>query len=215
MKIRALYYGVMCFVLTTVIVACRPRVEENATFLQDSAIFNNSGRGRAIANATGGDRAEIMRISDEMCYVRVDKDEGWAECQYLSIDEGAVYVDSSLSSGSSQNRNICTLTAYRSDAQPLMNRLGQLSQDVSLRDINSLRSTLSQLDSLQGEVNRLPCKSTFPLKHETLEYAVKHTRDAVAYAQEGEYVRANQALDRAIINVERFNDWSLDVSPNR
>ena len=70
---------------------------------------------------------------------------------------------------------------------------------------------MARRTSLSSRIDRVRCKDTFPLKHETLEYSAKHFIDALDYILAGNAQEANFSLNKAILNIETFYDWSVDV----
>lgn len=92
-----------------------------------------------------------------------------------------------------------------------MQRFSDIVQDISLRDPASRETAKEELRRLQRQVNSVECPDEYPLKHETLEYAIIHTLDALEAFEAGDGIEANRALDRALLNVERFQRWPVDV----
>ena len=82
---------------------------------------------------------------------------------------------------------------------------------IDLHDTNDRERAASKFKTVQNEVNQLEYRDKFPLKHETLEFAIKHCLDALQYAANNDYLEANQALQRALLNQERFDNWNVDV----
>ena len=105
----------------------------------------------------------------------------------------------------------CTFSKYKAEASPIMERVGAISNELVLSDEASRERARENLLILQLKINQVECKNDYPLKHETLEYSVKHFLDALDYADQGDFEKVNQSLNYAIINIERFNDWSVDM----
>lgn len=106
---------------------------------------------------------------------------------------------------------ICNLEAYKKDAQPLMQEFSDILNESQIQDATSRAKTISSLETLLFKINLVKCKDDFPLKHETLEYSVRHMIDAITYADEGNFVEANQSINKSLLNVETFQDWTVDV----
>lgn len=104
-----------------------------------------------------------------------------------------------------------TIEDYRKAAEPIMEEIKSVIDEIDLADSQNRLSIKNQLGVYRMVANRLQYKDEFPLKHETLEYTIKHTLDAVAYADRGDTVSAEQAMNRALLNQQRFDDWTLDV----
>lgn len=105
----------------------------------------------------------------------------------------------------------CTFSKYKAAASPIMERVGVISNELVLTDATSRATARKELLILQIVINQVECKNDYPLKHETLEYSVKHFLDALDYADQGDFEKVNQSLNYAVINIERFNDWSVDT----
>lgn len=105
----------------------------------------------------------------------------------------------------------CDLYTYKKSAQPYMQEFSDIVSELNIRDDASKFETKSELESLLKKINLVKCKSEFPLKHETLEYSIRHMIDAIDYANNGDYVEMNYSLEKAILNAETFQDWSVDV----
>lgn len=105
----------------------------------------------------------------------------------------------------------CTLRNYRKAAEPLMVELSEIASSTNIRDSASRLAARSDVNDLLARIDDVYCKEEFPLKQETLEFAATHFRDALDATGRGDLVEANRALDRSLLNVDRFNDWSVDV----
>jgi len=109
------------------------------------------------------------------------------------------------------NSTGCSLSTYRSQARPIMDDFNALIEDTDLSTVASRNSTYLELNPLMARVNNIECRSDYPLKQETLLFSIQHYKDAIDALNRGDADEANQSLDLAIINAERFNDWSVDV----
>lgn len=112
----------------------------------------------------------------------------------------------------------CSLTKYRSLVEPLMNKYRDVAKQidphfVSIKNQQSAITIISELETLQREVEQTLCSPQFPLKHETLLFTIKHTIDALVHAGKGNYESARQALNRALLNQQRFDNWNADIEP--
>ena len=105
----------------------------------------------------------------------------------------------------------CNLTTYKKYAQPLMQEFSGILDQIDIRDASSRKTTKSSLESLLTRINQVKCKSDFPLKQETLVYSVKHMIDAINYIDKGNYEEATLSINKSLLNVENFQDWSIDV----
>jgi hypothetical protein len=92
-----------------------------------------------------------------------------------------------------------------------MYEVSQVGINVNFNDAASRKDARSKLLSLQIKINNINCKDDYPLKQETLEYTVIHFLDALKYADEGNTTKRDQSMNKSILNLERFNDWSVDV----
>lgn len=115
------------------------------------------------------------------------------------------------SSGSSNTNTSCSLSVYKQSANQVMYEVSQVGINVNFNDPGSRKDARTKLLSLQIKINQINCKDDYPLKHETLEYTVLHFLDALKYADEGSITKRDQSMNKAILNMERFNDWSVDV----
>jgi len=106
----------------------------------------------------------------------------------------------------------CNLSTYKTSAQPLMQEFSNIVKQLEIRDASSRTKTKSSLESLLIRINQVKCKSDFPLKHETLVYSVKHMIDAIDYADKGDYAEMNYSIEKSLLNVETFQDWSIDTN---
>lgn len=105
----------------------------------------------------------------------------------------------------------CSPATYRSQAEPLMNELGGITDQVDIRDEASRSEGRNAITAVLVKINRLDCRDEFPLKHETLEFAARHFRDALTAIDAGDMDGAAESLDAAALNATRFNDWSADM----
>ena len=105
----------------------------------------------------------------------------------------------------------CDLRTYRSKAEPLMYEFAAIASGLSLYDHGSRVETLDSLDALLTKIDHLPCKDTYPFKHETLELTVRHTIDAIHFSGDGDDIAASQSLDKALATITEFKDWNFDV----
>lgn len=106
---------------------------------------------------------------------------------------------------------LCTLQMYKDDAQPLMREVGSIARGTSLSNPDDLTASISELSGLQTQIRGLQCQERFPLKHETLEFSASHLMAALKAVQSGNSEEATTSLNLALLNIERFNDWSVDV----
>lgn len=113
--------------------------------------------------------------------------------------------------GSSNTNTSCSLSVYRQSASQVMYEVSQVGINVNFSEPASRKDARTKLLSLQIKINQINCKDDYPLKHETLEYTVIHFLDALKYADEGNTVKRDQSMNKAILNMESFNDWSVDV----
>lgn len=105
----------------------------------------------------------------------------------------------------------CTVESYRNDASVIVRELSAVSTSLDITDSASRSSARTELNQILFRVNRLRCRDEYPLKHETLEYTIRHTLDSLDYMDDGENVKALESMDRALVNVNRFNDWTVDI----
>lgn len=105
----------------------------------------------------------------------------------------------------------CNLDTYKRSAQPLMQEFSNLVTELEIRDASSRTETKRQLEILLSKINRVGCRDDFPLKHETLEYSVRHMIDAIEYADKGDFAEMNRSIEKSLLNVETFQDWSVDI----
>lgn len=108
-------------------------------------------------------------------------------------------------------RAVCTVRTYRSAAEPLMLELGDITGRVDLASADSRRDVRNEITAVIVRINRLDCRDEFPLKHETLLFTATYFRDALTAVDEGDATAAEQALDLATFNAERFHNWSVDI----
>lgn len=123
----------------------------------------------------------------------------------------AVFVIGCQPKQATQEPEGCTLQKYKSSATVLMRRYSLVIKELDIRDATSRNITREKLLDLKEKIDAVKCKERYPLKHETLAYSVKHMLDALDYTDQGDYESANQSINAALINVEQFNDWSVDV----
>lgn len=105
----------------------------------------------------------------------------------------------------------CTSGSYRSGAIALMNELNAITDQVDIRDADSRTGGREEITAVLTKINQLDCREAFPLKHETLEFAARHFRDALDAMDAGDLDGAAESIDAAALNAERFNDWSVDM----
>ena len=113
--------------------------------------------------------------------------------------------------GDTLNSTSCSLSSYRSQASLLMDELNDITNETDISSASSRAAAQTAVTSLLSDINRLECKDAYPLKHETLEFAARHFRDAMAAMDDGDAVAAAEALDAATLNASQFNNWSVDV----
>lgn len=122
---------------------------------------------------------------------------------------GLVWVASIFMGG--DEAEACTSGGYRSGAIALMNELNAITDQVDIRDTDSRAGGREEITAVLTKINQLECREAFPLKHETLEYAARHFRDALDAMDAGDLDGAAESIDAAALNAERFNDWSVDM----
>lgn len=105
----------------------------------------------------------------------------------------------------------CDLATYRKNAEPLMQELGEVYDRVDVGSDTSRAKAENDLIDLLERINQVECREEFPLKHETLEYAVRHVLDALLYADAEDYTEASNSVDKSRLNIDRFFDWTVDV----
>ena len=106
----------------------------------------------------------------------------------------------------------CSLSEYRRLSTSLMDDLNEIITSTSISSASSRSEATDAVNTLMGRINTLKCRDEFPLKHETLEFTAVHFLEALDAAGSGDVVKAGQELDLAIINAERFNNWSVDIN---
>lgn len=109
------------------------------------------------------------------------------------------------------NSTSCTSGGYRRSAIVLMNELKRITDQVDIRDAQSRADSEADITALLSRINQLDCRDAFPLKHETLEFAARHFNDALKAMDANNFDGAAESLDKAALNAERFNDWSVDM----
>ncbi len=92
-----------------------------------------------------------------------------------------------------------------------MNDFGRYIKTIDLKDPASVKAAKKKMTSFQDRINRVECKDKYPLKHETLEYTVKHMIDFLDYILEEDYPKAQQAMNKVELNVNQFQNWSVDM----
>ena len=112
---------------------------------------------------------------------------------------------------SKQSTGTCTASTYKMHAEPKMGKYGNIVSAADLNDLDSIKDSRAKLVALEFDVGTIRCKNECPLKHETLEYSIKHTIDFFDYLLEGDYTEADQSLRKAELNVSRFQDWTKDM----
>ena len=115
-----------------------------------------------------------------------------------------------------QNSNVetCNLSTYQKYAQPLMQEFSNIVKNLEIREETSRSKTKTELTVLLTKINNVKCRDKFPLKQETLVYSVKHMIDAIDYADKGDYLSMNQSIEKSLLNVETFQDWTVDILTN-
>jgi hypothetical protein len=92
-----------------------------------------------------------------------------------------------------------------------MVELSEIAKSTNIRDSSSRLEARSDVNNLLERIGDVYCKEEFPLKQETLEFAATHFRDALDATGRGDLVEADRALERSLLNIEQFSDWSVDV----
>lgn len=105
----------------------------------------------------------------------------------------------------------CDLDTYKKSAQLLMQEFSNIVKQLQIRDATSRTETRRNLESLLLKINQVKCRNDFPLKQETLEYSVRHMIAAIEYADNGNFEEVNISINKSLLNVENFQDWSVDV----
>ena len=105
----------------------------------------------------------------------------------------------------------CSLREYQRMTNPIMDDLNALIEATDLSSVASRNNTYLELNPLMARVNNVECRKEYPLKQETLLFSISHFKDAIDALNKGDIESASQSLDAAILNAERFNDWSVDV----
>lgn len=123
---------------------------------------------------------------------------------------GLIWV-ATLFTGGGAEAEACTSGSYRSGAIALMNELNAITDQVDIRDADSRAGGREEITTVLTKINQLDCREAFPLKHETLEFAARHFRDALDAMDAGDLDGATESIDAAALNAERFNDWSVDM----
>lgn len=113
--------------------------------------------------------------------------------------------------GGDAKTSSCSLSRYRQAATPLMQEFSTIVNSIDLNSAASRDVAQTQLRTLRARAGRVECRHEYPLKQETLEYAINHTLEALTAFDAGDAAGANRSLDFALLNVERFQDWSVDV----
>lgn len=124
---------------------------------------------------------------------------------------GATWVASIFMGGDNAEAEACTSGGYRRGAIALMNELTAITDDVDIRDTDSRAAGREEITAVLTKIRQLECREAFPLKHETLEFSATHFQDALDAMDDGDLDGASESLDAAILNAERFNDWSVDM----
>lgn len=109
--------------------------------------------------------------------------------------------------------NICTVTTYKTEAQPIMNEFGRTIKDVSLRDHGEVQAAIDKMETLLAKTKTVQCREKYPLKHETLEYAIRHMIDAFEYVLAEDLIEMQRSINKSELNVNQFNNWNVDVGP--
>lgn len=105
----------------------------------------------------------------------------------------------------------CSISTYRTSAEPIMTEFKNVISQVRFDSVSSREPAVAKLEALLQQVHELPCRHEFPLKHETLVYTIKHALDALRSTDEGKQAASETAINRAMLNRDRFDDWSVDV----
>jgi hypothetical protein len=100
---------------------------------------------------------------------------------------------------------------YRTAATPVMTSMSNIVEKLNFQSSTSRAEARTALNALQGRIDGLPCRSSYPLKHETLQFTLTHLLNALAYADSGDFTRMNQSLDKSLLNAQRFSDWTVDL----
>jgi len=115
-----------------------------------------------------------------------------------------------ISSGSSTT-DVCDLATYKKHAIPVMEKFSGIIKNLDIRDEDSRAATTEKIKAMQSEARNVKCKESYPLKQETLEFTIKHWLDALTYAEKGDFQEASYSLEKAMLNFDAFNDWTMDV----
>lgn len=105
----------------------------------------------------------------------------------------------------------CDVDTYRTRAEAIMRRLRQELDPVDLADNASVRDVLSDVTDLRQSAEAMQVDECLALKHETLVFTMRHTEEALRHALAGDYGEMDISLNRALLNQDRFNDWSVDI----
>jgi len=105
----------------------------------------------------------------------------------------------------------CTLSKYKEPSLAAFLVFADIVDNTDYSEPGSRQIAKTALTKLLARVDNIPCKNTFPLKHETLEYSVYHLLEAIKYTDNGNNIEASRSLDKALLNAERYANWSLDV----
>ena len=92
-----------------------------------------------------------------------------------------------------------------------MSEFGHTIKDVSLSNSSEVNAAIDKMESLLTRANSVQCHTKYPLKHETLVYAIKHMKDAFVYALDGDLIKMQQSINKSELNVNQFNDWSVNI----
>lgn len=112
---------------------------------------------------------------------------------------------------SSSSAPSCDVSTYRTRAGAIMRQLNQKLDPIELTDSTSVSAVLSDVTALRQSAEKMQVDKCLALKHETLVYTMRHTEEALRHALAGDYVEMNYSLNRALLNQERFNDWTVDI----
>lgn len=110
-----------------------------------------------------------------------------------------------------ESNTTCSPQEYRNEAEPIMAEYKGVFVNIDISESANRSFEKSILETLQKKVDQVRCQDMYPLKHETLEYFIKHTLRALEHAQNHDFVAANQAKARAILNQKQFEDWNIDM----
>lgn len=115
-----------------------------------------------------------------------------------------VEVEQVQDSAPEQEQEIpCTHPEYKAEATEQMGEFLLLMEKPNVTRIH-FANRLKQIRMME-------CADAFPLKQETLEYAVVHFLEGFDHMRNGDEDAATISANKALLNVERFADWSADM----